>query len=352
MDDARARALLNAAPYLHMATTTADGVPVLRVVHTVSLQHDGAIYFHASPAGEKMECVGRAAVMSTSRAIATVPSYFVDAERACPATTYYESVQAHGTLVAVENAQEKAAVLAALMAKLQAEGGHVPIDPTRADYAELYEKAVRGIAVVRLDVTRVDGKHKVGQNKTPDERVRILEGFWKRGATGDVEAIEAVVAGNAGTPLPAFLRVETKRGVLRVRVAFDAALCDAAARLLEGAYWLEGFACADVARAFATSRACVAIENDAGEVVAAARAGGDARAVTLCDVMVRPDWRDHGLGQRVVEATLDHPGARDVAMVRLRTRDAHGLYARLGFRDAQEAWNKPWTASEMVRSTR
>src|SRR5262249_19227874 len=154
-------ALLDAAPFCHLATTTPDGEPVLRAVHGVL--HDGALCFHAAPTGEKWTALGRPAVISCEEVIAEIPSYFVDPERACPATTLYRSVQVHGTLEALEDPHAKASVLTALMRKFHREGGHVPIT---ADH-DFYRAAVRGIWIARLSLERLDGKAKLAQNRSP-----------------------------------------------------------------------------------------------------------------------------------------------------------------------------------------
>lgn len=199
MDRGRSLELLARAPVVHLATTTAAGEPVLRTVHGVVV--DGALAFHAAPAGEKMETLGRPAVLQAEETVAEIPSYWIDPERACPATTYYMSVQVRGTLERVVDADAKSRVLAALMAKLQPEGGHVPI--TAGD--PLYGNAVRGLLVVRVGLERISGKGKLGQNRTPEELGRVIEGLWKRGRSGDRRAIELVLAANPAVPRPGFL---------------------------------------------------------------------------------------------------------------------------------------------------
>jgi len=102
MDRASAMEQLAAANTVHIASSTTEGEPVLRVVHAVIL--DGWLLFHGAPAGEKMEAIGRRAVVSTEEVVASIPSYFVDPERACPATMLYRSVQVHGTIERIDNA--------------------------------------------------------------------------------------------------------------------------------------------------------------------------------------------------------------------------------------------------------
>jgi predicted N-acetyltransferase YhbS len=62
------------------------------------------------------------------------------------------------------------------------------------------------------------------------------------------------------------------------------------------------------------------------------------------------DWRGKGLGQAIVELVLQHPRVVDADRVRLNTRDAHGLYERFGFVDAQKEQRekKAQPSTEMV----
>ena len=72
-------------------------------------------------------------------------------------------------------------------------------------------------------------------------------------------------------------------------------------------------------------------ERGSGAQVGFARAFSDGCAAAyLADVFVLPAHRGNGLGMRLVRAMIEEgPGARFLWM--LHTRDAHDLYARLGF---------------------
>jgi nitroimidazol reductase NimA-like FMN-containing flavoprotein (pyridoxamine 5'-phosphate oxidase superfamily) len=200
MDRAGAEALLARASVVRVAGVSSSGAPVLRAVHGVIV--DGALAFHGARAGEKMEAVGREAVASADETVASIPSYFVDPERACPATTYYLSAQVHGVIERVDDPAAKARVLSALMAKFQPEGGHVPIDPSHP----LYTKAIAGILVLRIPLERLDGKAKLAQNRSPAELGRILQKLWERGLPSDPRAIDLVRVANPGHDEPSFLR--------------------------------------------------------------------------------------------------------------------------------------------------
>jgi ribosomal protein S18 acetylase RimI-like enzyme len=281
-------------------------------------------------------------VVSAEEIVASIPSYFIDPERACPATTYYRSVQVHGTLEAVEDPEPKARVLQALMAKYQAEGGHVPVEAGHP----LYERAVRGVLVVRVRPERVDGKAKLGQNRRPEELVRVIEALWARGHPGDAAAVDLVREANPGVPPPSFL--EAPPGA-RLVCACGPADLEGAVLLVEAEYWNEGRARETVARAFLGSAAWVGAKDDTGALVATARAVGDgAKVAWVYDVAVRRDWRGRGLGPAVLRLLLDHPAVRRAELVRLRTRDAHGLYRHFGFVDAADLPPLPFPSTEMA----
>jgi ribosomal protein S18 acetylase RimI-like enzyme len=73
---------------------------------------------------------------------------------------------------------------------------------------------------------------------------------------------------------------------------------------------------------------------------------GLARVVTdyatfayLCDVYVLEEHRGHGLGKRMMRELMAHPALGGARRIMLATRDAHGLYAEFGFREAGAAKN-------------
>lgn len=321
-----ALALLARSPVVRLATTTADGAPILRTVHGVLV--DDTLAFHGAPAGEKMAALGRPAVLAADEIVAEIPSWFLDPERACPATTYYRSVQVHGVLEEVSDLAAKARALQALMEKYQPEGGHVPITATDPRY----RKAVAGILIVAVRLDHVDAKLKLGQNRSPDEMARILEQLWRRGLPGDPAAIEALRAANPNTPDPPFLRAPAGA---RLCCAVDPTDADAAAALLADTYWNLDVPRDRIAAAHRGASAWVGAHDEHGRLVASARAVGDgAKWADIRDVIVDPSWRGRGLGDALVRLLLDHPHVRAAHAVHLHTRDAMKFYARLGFTTA------------------
>ncbi len=69
---------------------------------------------------------------------------------------------------------------------------------------------------------------------------------------------------------------------------------------------------------------------------------GFARVVTdyatfgyLADVFVLPSHRGQGVGKKILEAVKNHPDLQRLRRWHLVTRDAHNLYAEIGFRELE-----------------
>lgn len=320
-DDEVARSLLQHSPEHHLATSTESGDPVLRVLNGVLVRN--WLLFHGA-IGEKSECMGRRAVVSVHRTLADIPSHFVDEQKACPATTYYQSAQAKGVLTHVSDVVLKAEMMQALMDKLQPEGGYVPIAPD----ADLYRKDLRAVRVFGFEIEEITGKASLGQDRPCERTERVVRGLWKRGKNGDLAAIEEILhLSPAARPLE-----WTLEGGIHLVVFADEELSRQHAGLLEGSYWREEIDPAEVQVSILESCAWVGALNDRGELLGAARASSDRKWIAqICDVVVRPELQGRGLGTRLMQVLLDHPYVRNCRHQRLGTRDKMDFYARFGF---------------------
>jgi predicted FMN-binding regulatory protein PaiB len=74
------------------------------------------------------------------------------------------------------------------MRRYQPEGGFRAIDPGDP----LYRGALRQLVAVRLAVERVKVKFKLGQNRPPETRRKIVEFLRERGRPNDVRAAAAL----------------------------------------------------------------------------------------------------------------------------------------------------------------
>ena len=342
MSRADAIRFLSAAPEVTLCVSGGlEEDPLMRTLHAVVI--DDAVYFHASKHSALAQRMGCRGVVSAVKKTVTIPSHFRDPERACPATTYYESVMARGVLELVESMETRASALAALMRHLQPEGGYRPITAA----SPLYEKPLRSLCVFRLSLDVIDGKLKMGQRCSEAQREGIFSGLWRRGALGDLEALEKIRAASGHTP--SFLRDLAPTSSLRVWL--DVAALDDAAALLEGAYWLEGVSREKIRSALCASH-CIGAYSE-GALVGFARAVSDgSRRAWIYDMIVREDHRGAGLGSALMRLLLDHPSVRRASAVHLGTRDAQAFYRRLGFieRDRLRS-GRGWVAQEMIRAS-
>ncbi len=305
----------------HLCHVDADG-PHVRPLHPVVW--DGRVWFHGAAKGEKTHWIERQAVLTAHEIVAEVPSTAFDDQRACPATTWFRSAEVRGRLVSLDDPEARAQVLNRLMARYQPEGGYRPLaadDP-------LYTAAIRGIAVTGIEGP-ITTKVSLGQALSDDKRNRAVSTLWRRGASGVDAAIESIwQAAPPGSRLPDLLqgpsgcRLLTRIPDHRVSEAVD---------LVEHEYWNVRWTRSDIARAMLGCVAFVGAERE-GRIVATARAMTDrGKLAYIGDVGVHADLQRSGIGTAVMRLLLDHPAIRSVPTAWLRTRDAQGFYARLGF---------------------
>lgn len=149
------------------------------------------------------------------------------------------------------------------------------------------------------------------------------------------------------SPLPLPRPHEPPSGV-RIAAGLDEDGIRAAAALVADEYWNVGVPRERIERAMRASTVIVGAFDRTGRLVATARALSDGtRAAWVGDVCVARDWRGRGLGLAVVRTLLDHRLVRDADRVRLNTRDAMALYARLGFVETARE-RPPYPAYEMI----
>ncbi|MCU0701118.1 MAG: GNAT family N-acetyltransferase [Myxococcaceae bacterium] len=324
---------------MQVAGTSADGEVLLKTVHGVV--DDGWVCFHSAPAGEKTSMLGRTVVVSVEETITRLPSWFFDAERACPATTLFRGAQARGVLTEVVDPTRKARVLQRLMEKLQPDGGYVPIEAG----APLYRVAVKGLLIAGVPLAGATAKAKLAQNRSDEARVKVLELLWRRGLAGDARAIELLREANPTTPTPGFLR--HAHGVTLVASLDRRALAEVV-ELLRGTSWNAGVSESALRRAHLESQAWVGARSADGQLIGTARALSDGgKTAWIFDVCVREDWRRRGVGQALMRLVLDHPSVRSCRRVRLGTRDAQALYERFGFVDLGRVV-RPYPTTEML----
>jgi|JI10StandDraft_1071094.scaffolds.fasta_scaffold222944_1 nitroimidazol reductase NimA-like FMN-containing flavoprotein (pyridoxamine 5'-phosphate oxidase superfamily)/ribosomal protein S18 acetylase RimI-like enzyme len=324
MTPGAARALLARAPFLHVAGLDADGQPLARPLHG-ALVGDHLV-FHGGARGEKVELVGGPVVATACEVVARIPSWFLDPQRACPATTLYRSVEVRGVLEPLTDPAERARALDAFSGELQPERGFLPIDLENP----LYRGSLDGLFIAALPLDGLVSREKLGAERPAAWRSKVAAGLWGRGDPGDVEALEALRTAAPDTPLPPVFSCRLEGFTLFG--AADLRHLEAAVALLSPQYWNLGIAPEALAHAHRHSSAWVVATDPEGQLAATARAVGDGRKVAwIYDVAVRADLRGRGLGKALLALLLDHPAVRRCGRVLLGTQDAMALYAGFGF---------------------
>ena len=110
--------------------------------------------------------------------------------------------------------------------------------------------------------------------------------------------------------------------------------------LAEESYWAAGRP-RQVTEAAIANSVCVGAYAPGGEQAGFARVVTDrATFAWLCDVFVLPAHRGHGLARSMVTFALELPDLSGLLWL-LATEDAHGVYAPLGFVEAEPGrWMK------------
>jgi GNAT superfamily N-acetyltransferase len=99
---------------------------------------------------------------------------------------------------------------------------------------------------------------------------------------------------------------------------------------LSSSYWAQGRSRAVLERSIQNSLCFSAFHR--GQQVGFGRIVTDyAVFAYIADVFVVPESRGVGIGKALMRAIVEHPELRALPVMLLRTRDAHGLYANVGF---------------------
>lgn len=160
--------------------TQAEGHPHITPLNYV--YHEGTFYMHGSRIGQKMRDIAEreAVTFAVAKEYSIIPSYFSGAEIACPATAFFKSVVAYGSISEVTDLDQKCEAFSLFMKRLQPEGGYRPFSAEDPEY----RKNLKGVAMLQIIPERLTAKFKFGQNQ--GERVwRLIAQNLKERNTPD-----------------------------------------------------------------------------------------------------------------------------------------------------------------------
>ena len=105
---------------------------------------------------------------------------------------------------------------------------------------------------------------------------------------------------------------------------------------LTRSYWAQGIPLETVTRSLAHSL-CLGIYTSEGEQVGLVRIISDYTTFAyFCDVYVLEAHRGRGLSKAAMDLAISHPRLQGLRRLQLVTQDAHGLYARYGFKVVEQ----------------
>ena len=156
-----------------------------------------SIYMHSHTKGEKLDNIKRNSKVGfeVDRNLEFLPSYFFDPNDASLADTLYISVVIKGDADMIDNAKEKIIALNALMKKYQPEGNYSPMTENM--------KVLDAVAVIKIIPNEMNGKYKIGQNMSKQERMELAENILKKNSKTARDTLEVMgFTVNEGKPVP------------------------------------------------------------------------------------------------------------------------------------------------------
>lgn len=174
---------LNKQPAGRVASIDKDGYP--QVIPMNFVYHEDAIYMHSHPFGEKLDNIRRNSNVGfeVDQHICFLPSYYFHPTDASQADTLYISVVIKGKAEIVEDKEEKARALNALIEKYQKEGRYEALD------AEM--PVVEEVAIIKVTPIDMRGKYKIGQHWARPYRLKMARNIIEREG---LEAARPVIA--------------------------------------------------------------------------------------------------------------------------------------------------------------
>lgn len=147
------------------------------------IKNIGAVYMHSHPIGEKIENIKRNSKVGfeVDSYVCFLPSYYFHPTDASQADTLYISVVIKGNAAIVQDPDEKANALNALMKKYQKELGYESLSSSMG--------SVREVTVLKVVPDQIRGKYKIGQHWIPRYRLKMARNIIQREGEDDARRI-------------------------------------------------------------------------------------------------------------------------------------------------------------------
>jgi len=176
---------LNSQPAGRVASIDKDGYP--QVIPMNFVYFDNAIYMHSHPFGEKLDNIRRnpRVGFEVDQHVCFLPSYYFHPTDASQADTLYISVVIKGRAEIVEDGEEKARALNALMEKYQKEGRYEALDAQMP--------VVEEVAIIKVVPEEMRGKYKIGQHWARPYRIKMAKSIIEREGLENARSVLAIM---------------------------------------------------------------------------------------------------------------------------------------------------------------
>lgn len=127
-------------------------------------------------------------VFDVDEVLGSIPSHWVHASNAMFATAYHRTVIFECEAAVSDDPEVLAAQQQRLMQHYQPDGGHAPVSTGHA----MYRGAFKEIRALTLTVRTRKVKWKLGQNRKPEQLMKLIAELRKRGRGTDAAAADAL----------------------------------------------------------------------------------------------------------------------------------------------------------------
>ena len=166
-----------------VATIDKNGFPFVAPMNFVF--HNGSVYIHGFPRGEKYENIklNSKCGFEVDKELAFLPSYFFEPPTDASLTdTLYVSVVIKGYAELITDNDEKSLVLNKLIAKYQIEGGYESLNSQMA--------TIRGVGLIKIKPETITGKYKLGKYWDEKDKIRIATRIMERAVSNPKRVLE------------------------------------------------------------------------------------------------------------------------------------------------------------------
>jgi len=182
---------LNSQPAGRVASIDKDGYP--QVIPMNFVYFNNAIYMHSHPFGEKLDNMRRNPKVGfeVDQHVCFLPSYYFHPTDASQADTLYISVVIKGLVQIVEDGEEKARALNALMEKYQNEGRYEALDAQMP--------VVEEVTIIKVVPEEMRGKYKIGQHWARPYRIKMAMHMIEREGLENAKPVLAIMGVEVGS---------------------------------------------------------------------------------------------------------------------------------------------------------